>query len=62
MDEVQVDVEQVGLALGALPDDVLVPDLLGQRSCPMTFLLSSTSLTTVAVAQRSEPTYLHPMI
>jgi hypothetical protein len=30
VDQVQVDVEQIRLALLAAPDDVRVPDLLGQ--------------------------------
>ena len=41
VDEVEVDVEQVGLAL-RVPDDVRVPDLLGERSAHVDIPISET--------------------
>src|SRR5690606_20748889 len=41
--QVQVDVEQVGLTLGA-PDDVLLPDLFGHRAGHVRRLLASRRL------------------
>ena len=52
VEEVEVDVEEVGLPLGAT-DDVCVPDLLGECPChdfPLTSLRGDDSLVSSACA------------